>query len=60
MNMGGQLGGVLTAWPTPVIAQRYGWTSSFLAAAIWSGFGGIAWLLVEPEQRLVLAGKQSH
>jgi len=60
MNMGGQLGGALTAWLTPVIAQRYGWTSSFLAAAILSGFGGIAWLLVEPEQRLVRAGKQSR
>jgi ACS family glucarate transporter-like MFS transporter len=52
MNMGGQLGGALTAWLTPVIAQRYGWISSFLAAAILSGIGGIAWLLVEPDHRL--------
>ena len=57
MNMGCQFGGALTAWLTPVIAQRYGWTSSFLAAAILSGVGGIAWLLVEPERRLVLAEK---
>jgi hypothetical protein len=28
MNMGGQLGGALTASLTPVIAQRFGWTSS--------------------------------
>ena len=60
MNMGGQLGGALTAWLTPVIAQRYGWTSSFLVAAILSGFGGIAWLLVEPDQRLAVARKPPH
>lgn len=60
MNMGGQLGGALTAWLTPVIAQRYGWTSSFLAAAILSGIGGIAWLVVEPDHRLALAGKPPH
>jgi ACS family glucarate transporter-like MFS transporter len=58
MNMGGQLGGALTAWLTPVIAQHYGWTSSFLAAAILSGVGGIVWLLVEPDHRLVLAEEQ--
>ena len=59
MNMGGQLGGALTAWLTPVIAHRYGWTSSFMAAAILSSIGGVAWLLVEPERQLVLAQRQS-
>lgn len=52
MNMGGQFGGALTASLTPVIAQHYGWTSSFLAAAILSGLGGLAWLLVDPERSL--------
>lgn len=50
MNMGGQLGGALTASLTPAIAQRYGWTSSFLTAALLSLVGGIAWLLVEPDR----------
>ena len=50
MNMGGQLGGALTASLTPVIAQRYG----FLVAAIFSGVPGLAWLLVEPDRRLAL------
>lgn len=54
MNMGGQFGGALTASLTPVIAQHYGWTSSFLAAAILSALGGLAWLWVEPERSLVL------
>lgn len=57
MNMGGQLGGALTASLTPVIAQRYGWTSSFLVAAVFSGVGGLAWLLVEPDQRLAVTRK---
>jgi ACS family glucarate transporter-like MFS transporter len=60
MNMGGQLGGALTASLTPAIAQRYGWTSSFLVAAIFSGVGGLVWLLVEPDNRLALTRKQSH
>jgi len=59
MNMGGQMGGALTASLTPVIAHRYGWTSSFLAAAVFSCVGGLAWLLVEPDQRLALTRKQS-
>jgi ACS family glucarate transporter-like MFS transporter len=49
MNMGAQFGGALTAWLTPVIAQRFGWTSSFFTAALLSAMGGIAWLLVRPE-----------
>ena len=52
MNMGGQLGGALTASLTPAIAQRYGWTSSFLVAALLSLAGGLAWLLVEPDRPL--------
>jgi ACS family glucarate transporter-like MFS transporter len=60
MNMGGQLGGALTAWLTPVIAQRHGWTSSFLAAAILSCIGGVVWLVVEPDHRLGVAGKPSR
>jgi len=60
MNMGGQLGGALTASLTPVIAQRYGWASSFLVAAIFSGVGGITWLLVEPDRRLALTTIRSQ
>jgi len=36
-----------------VIAQRYGWTSSFLVAEIFSGVAGLAGLLVEPDRRLM-------
>ncbi len=52
MNMGAQLGGAVTASLTPAIASRYGWTASFLVAASLSTLGSLAWLAVEPEQRL--------
>jgi MFS transporter, ACS family, glucarate transporter len=53
MNMGAQFGGALTASLTPAIAQHYGWTSSFRVAAVLSIAGAIAWLLVDPERRLI-------
>jgi MFS transporter, ACS family, glucarate transporter len=52
MNMGAQLGGALTASLTPWIADRYGWTASFLVAAALCILGALAWLLVDPDQHL--------
>jgi MFS transporter, ACS family, glucarate transporter len=55
MNMGAQFGGAVTASLTPAIASRYGWTASFLVAASLSILGSLAWLVVDPERRLVPA-----
>jgi MFS transporter, ACS family, glucarate transporter len=52
MNTGAQLGGAVTASLTPWIAQRFGWTSSFLAAALIAVAGAMAWLWVDPETPL--------
>ncbi len=52
MNTGAQIGGAVTASLTPWIAQRFGWTSSFLAAALLAIAGAIAWLGVDPETTL--------
>jgi ACS family glucarate transporter-like MFS transporter len=52
VNMGGQLGGALTASLTPWIAQRFGWTSSFALAAAFAVMGAICWLVVHPERTL--------
>lgn len=49
MNMGGQLGGALTASLTPWIADRLGWTASFLVAAGLCALGALAWLFVNPD-----------
>ena len=52
MNTGNQLGGALTASMTPVLAQFFGWPSSFLAAGGLCLLGAVAWLLVDPQQQL--------
>ena len=59
MNMGGQLGGALTATLTPIIAENYGWISSFITAAVLVALGGLAWFFVEQDKRLVLADQAS-
>jgi ACS family glucarate transporter-like MFS transporter len=55
MNMGGQIGGACVASLTPLIAAHFGWGASFLTAALLALLGGLAWLLVDPERRLVPA-----
>jgi len=52
MNMGGQIGGAVTASLTPVIAKHFGWTASFLVAAGLCVLGAAAWMIVDPEQTL--------
>jgi MFS transporter, ACS family, glucarate transporter len=52
MNMGGQIGGIVTASLTPFIAQRFSWTASFLVAAALCAAGSLAWLFVDPEVEL--------
>ncbi len=53
MNMGGQIGSTVTASLTPWVADQVGWTASFLLAAALAGMGAIAWLFVDPNDRLV-------
>jgi len=52
MNTGGQCGGFVTAWLTPMVAGRLGWTASFLVAAALCVVGAMAWLLVDPSASL--------
>jgi len=53
MNMGGQIGGVVTASLTPVIAKYFGWGTSFLVAAGVCGIGSLLWFWVHPERELI-------
>jgi len=48
MNMGCQLGGVLTAALTPMIANTLGWTASFATAAAVCLLGALAWMFINP------------
>jgi MFS transporter, ACS family, glucarate transporter len=52
MNMGGQLGGAITVFLTPYIAQHFGWTTSFLVAAGLSVLGCLCWLVVNPDRAI--------
>jgi len=59
MNMGAQVGGAVTASLTPWIADRFGWTPSFLVAAGLCLAGSLAWLLVNPDQPIMARRKQT-
>ena len=59
MNMGGQIGGAVTASLTPWIADRFGWTASFLVAASVCFAGSLAWLFVNPEVPIANSAKTS-
>jgi MFS transporter, ACS family, glucarate transporter len=52
MNTGNQIGGFTTSLLTPIIAERFGWTASFLVAAGLCVLGAAAWLLVDPRRVL--------
>jgi ACS family glucarate transporter-like MFS transporter len=52
MNMGNQIGGMITASLTPWIASRINWTAAFLVAAALCLCGAKAWLFVDPRKRL--------
>ena len=55
MNMGGQIGGACTSSLTPLIAAHFGWEQSFVVAASLSVLGAIAWLTVDPKNRLSIS-----
>lgn len=52
MNMGGQIGGAVTASLSPWIAGRFGWTASFLTAAALCAVGAALWSVVNPAHRM--------
>jgi MFS transporter, ACS family, glucarate transporter len=52
MNMCNQVGGVLTASLTPIIANHFGWNWSFLVAASLCVVGALSWLFVDPTRVL--------
>jgi len=54
MNMGNQIGGVITASLTPLLADRFGWATSFIFAAALCAVGAVAWLFIDPDHKLVV------
>jgi len=52
MNMGNQLGGMLTVSLTPLLADKFGWNASFHTLAAVAVLGAIFWLGVDPRTSL--------
>jgi ACS family glucarate transporter-like MFS transporter len=52
MNMGAQLGGVVTASATALVAHRFGWTASFLSAGAICVLGALCWAFINPHHEL--------
>jgi MFS transporter, ACS family, glucarate transporter len=48
MNMANQIGGMITVSFTPFLAEKFGWSAGFNAAAVAACLGAIAWLFVNP------------
>jgi ACS family glucarate transporter-like MFS transporter len=57
MNMCNQLAGTLRASLTPYLAERYGWTASFLVTAGLAFVGGLCWFFVDLNRELAPADR---
>lgn len=60
MNMGAQIGGMITASLTPFLATAFGWTASFVFTAAVCAFGGLLWLFINPWDEMVLASESAN
>lgn len=58
MNMGSQIGGVVTASLTPYVATAFGWTSSFAFAAGICAVGAVLWLFINPSHVMTERGRK--
>jgi MFS family permease len=48
MNTGGNLGGAVAPFLTPLIASHYGWTAALYIGALVAFLGVVAWLRIDP------------
>ena len=52
MNFGCQIGGAAVAQITPIVAESFGWTTSFLVTSVACVVGAICWLLIDPDAEI--------
>ena len=52
MNMGANIGGVVSPSLTPWLADHWGWTASLLVAALIALCGGVMWVFINPQDGL--------
>ena len=64
MNMGGNLGGLISASLTPIIANRFSWETSLDFSGLLAILAGLLWfgvsLAPEPDQRSSADGDAAH
>ena len=48
MNTGGNFGGAIAPFVTPLIASRYGWSAGLYVGALVALIGVVAWLRIDP------------
>lgn len=56
MNFGCQIGGAAVAQITPIVAEHFGWTTSFLVTSVACVIGAICWLLIDPNAEIHRTG----
>jgi ACS family glucarate transporter-like MFS transporter len=52
MNMGANVGGVISPSLTPWLADHWGWTASLLVAALIALCGGVMWMKIDASEGL--------
>ncbi len=52
MNFGCQIGGAAVAQITPIVAENFGWTASFLVTSGACIIGAVCWLLIDPNAEI--------
>ena len=55
MNFGCQIGGASVAQLSPIIAESYGWTATFLVTATAAVIGAACWLFLDPDAEIIRA-----
>lgn len=58
MNFGCQIGGAAVAQITPIVAESFGWTTSFLVTSAACIIGAICWLLIDPNAEIAPSDAQ--
>ena len=48
MNTGGNFGGAVAPFLTPLIASHYGWSAALYIGALVALLGVVAWLRIDP------------
>jgi MFS family permease len=52
LNTGGNIGGLMAPWITPVFGKLFGWQGSIGLAGVFALVGALLWVAIDPTERL--------